>query len=177
MRCRNVHCHMQVDAHVKKTQCPRKDNGRTCPGPLSNKQSSREMVVVEHARSLCRTSTFRNTWHLISFLFWLCFLWCISLVSVCGSTFPLFQFAVILSRISTCYGAFSCRSSENRGTRSGPMWNKHHSRTTNVELSPFMPQFAVGLFEMLALKWFAVILKQHTEDSKLLSFRKLLIAT
>ena len=57
------------------------------------------------------------------------------------------------------------------------MWNKHHSRTTNVELSPFMPQFAVGLFEMLARKWFAVILKQHTEDSKLLSFRKLLIAT
>ena len=131
MRCRNFHCHMQVDAHVKKTQCPRKENGRTCPGPLSNKQSSREMVVVEHARSPCRTSTILNTWHLISFLFWLCFLWCISLVSVCGSTFPLFQFAVILSLVSTCYGAFSCRSQDNRGTRSGPMWNKHnHERRT-----------------------------------------------
>ena len=47
----------------------------------------------------------------------------------------------------------------------------------NVELSPFMPQFAVGLFEMLARKWFAVILKQHTEDSKLLFFQELLIAT
>ena len=177
MRCRNFHCHMQADAHVKKTQCPRKENGRTWPGPLSNKQSSRQMVVVEHARSPCRTSMFLNTWHLISFLFLLCFLWCISLVSVRGGTFLLFQFAVILSLVSACYGAFSCRSQDNRGTRSGPMWNKHHSRTTNVELSPVLPRFAVGLFEMLARKKFAVILKQHTEDSKLLFFQKLLIAT
>ena len=168
---------MRVDAHVQKTQCPRKDNGRTCPGPLSNKQSPREMIVVEHARSPCRTSTFLNRRHLISSLFLLCFLWCFSLVSVRGGTFLLFQFAVILSLVSTCYGAFSCRSQDNRGTRSGPMWNKHHSRTTNVELSPVLLQFAVELFEMLALKWFAVVLKQHTEDSKLLSFQKLLIAT
>ena len=120
---------MRVDAHVQKTKCPRKDNGRTCPGPLSNKQSPREMIVVEHARSPCRTSTFLNTWHLISVLFWLCFLWCISLVSVCGNTFPLFQFAVILSLVSTCYGAFSCRSQDNRGTRSGPMSKKHPPRS------------------------------------------------
>ena len=37
------------------------------------------------------------------------------------------------------------------------MSNKHHSRRTNVELSPVLLQFVVELFGMLALKWFAVV--------------------
>ena len=110
------------------------------------------MIVVGRARSPCRTSTFLNRRPLLSPLFWLSFLWCFSLVSVRGGAFLLFQFAVIFSLVSACCGAFSRLSQDNRGTRSGPMSKKHPPRRTNVAFSPLLLQFAVELYEMLALK-------------------------
>ena len=39
------HCHMMVDPYVKKTHFPGQDNSGTCSGPMSKKQSRREMIM------------------------------------------------------------------------------------------------------------------------------------
>ena len=145
------HCHMMVDPHVQKTHSPRQDNSGTCPGPMSKKQSPREMIIVGRARSPCRKSTLLNRRPSPSPPFWLSFLWCFSLVSVRGGAFLLFQFAVIFSLVSACCGAFSRLSQDNRGTRSGPMSKKHPPRRTPVALSPLLIQFAVELYSCLRL--------------------------